>query len=443
MNAAAPKDAARTAWPSPTHAWGMVALLFLAGVFSVIDRGVLNIVVDPVRRDLGIDDQQIALLQGLAFGLFYAFIGMPMGLLADRISRKKLVAAGIALWSAATIASGLAQSFGWLFAARLLVGLGEAALGPAAISLIADLFPPDRRGRPISLYMMGQGLAAGLSITLTGLILTKAASGAFIAVPLLQSLAPWRIAFVLFGAGGLGVAAMLAGFTREPVRTGAGIPASAKGIVGAAELAWLWRNRAVMLPLYFAFAICFTAAYGAGAWTPTLLLRGYGVSPAFLGTWLGPAAMAFAAIGPLTGGWLLDRSVKAGKDGARFHILTLAPLCAIPSSLAVLAQDPRLAAIMIASSGAVYAAIGTVMFATLQTLVPANMRGSAISLTLVLNTLLGATCGPLLVATITERVFGDPAKVGWSIAMVVIPCVLTTSALYGLARRNLRAKGIT
>jgi MFS family permease len=421
----------------------MVALLFLAGVFSVIDRGVLNIVVDPVRRDLGIDDQQIALLQGLAFGLFYAFMGMPMGLLADRISRKSLVAAGIALWSAATIASGLAQSFGWLFAARLMVGLGEAALGPAAISLIADLFPPDRRGRPISLYMMGQGLAAGLSISLTGLILTGAASGAFSGLPLLQTLAPWRIAFVLFGAGGLGVAAMMALFTREPVRTGAGIPAAAKGVAGAAELAWLWRNRAVMLPLYFAFGICFTAAYGAGAWTPTLLLRGYGVSPAFLGTWLGPAAMAFAAIGPLTGGWLLDRSVRAGNDSARFRILTLAPLCAIPSALAVLAPDPRLAAIMIASSGAVYAAIGTVMFATLQTLVPANMRGTAISLTLVLNTLLGATCGPLLVATITERVFGDPAKVGWSIPMVVIPCVCLTCALYALARRNLRAKGIT
>lgn len=434
--------AATDRWPSPGRAWGMVGLLFLAGVFSVIDRGVLAIVVDPVRRDIGIGDEQIALLQGLAFGLFYAVMGMPMGLLADRISRKRLVAGGIALWSVATVASGLAQGFGWLFAARLMVGLGEAALGPAAISLIADLFPPERRGRPISLYMMGQGLANGLAIVLTGLVVTQAAAGAFKGLPLLDTLAPWRIAFVLFGAGGIGVAAAMALFTREPARRGADIPASAKGVAGKAELQWLWANRAVMLPLYFAFAICFTAAYGGGAWTPTLLLRGYGVSPAFLGTWLGPAAMLFSVTGPLLGGWLLDRSVRKGKDHARFVILILAPLCAVPSALAVLAPDPRLAAILIASSNAIYACVGTVMFATLQTLVPPRMRGSAISLTLVLNTLLGATLGPLLVATMTERVLGDPAKVGWSIALVVIPCLIVATGLYALASRNMaRGRG--
>jgi MFS family permease len=415
----------------------MVALLFLAGIFSVIDRGVLAIVVDPVRQDIGIGDERIALLQGLAFGLFYALMGMPMGLLADRTSRKRLVAAGIALWSVATIGSGLAQGFGSLFAARLMVGLGEAALGPCAISLIADLFPADRRGRPISLYMMGQGLANGLAITLTGLVLTHAAQGAFAGIPLLDALAPWRIAFVLFGAGGIGVAAAIALLTQEPERKGAAIPASAKGVAGAAELRWLWANRSVTLPLYLGFAICFTAAYGAGAWTPSLLLRGYGVSPAFLGAWLGPFAMAFSATGPLLGGWLLDRAMRQGRDGARFAILRLAPLCAIPSGLAVLAGDPRLAAILIASSNAVFACVGTVMFATLQTLVPSNMRGSAISLTLVLNTLLGATLGPLLVATLTERVFGDPTRVGWSIAMVVVPSVIGASLLYALASRNM------
>ena len=148
-------------WPSPGRAWALIALLFCAGIVSVIDRAVLNIVVDPVRHDLAISDEQIGLLQGLAFGLFYAFMGIPMGLLADRVARTRLIAGGIALWSLATIASGLAQSFGALFAARLMVGLGEAALGPAAISLIADLFAPDRRGRPLSIYMMGQGLASG------------------------------------------------------------------------------------------------------------------------------------------------------------------------------------------------------------------------------------------------------------------------------------------
>ncbi|MFD2137757.1 MFS transporter [Novosphingobium resinovorum] len=163
--------------PNTRGAWTMVIMLFLAGILSVIDRAALNILVDPVRGTLGISDEQIGLLQGLAFGLFYAFMGIPMGLAADRISRRNLIVAGIGLWSLATIGSGLAQSFGSLFAARLLVGLGEAALGPAAISLIADLFAPARRGRPISVYMMGQGLANGIAISLTSLILAAAGAG--------------------------------------------------------------------------------------------------------------------------------------------------------------------------------------------------------------------------------------------------------------------------
>ncbi|MEP6174417.1 MAG: MFS transporter, partial [Parasphingorhabdus sp.] len=171
-------------WPRTGTAWWMVSLLFLAGIFSVIDRAILNIVVDPVRLDLGITDVQIGLLQGLAFGVFYAFMGLPMGLLADRTSRKRLLVAGITIWSLATIASGYATSFGELFAARLMVGLGEAALGPCAISLIADMFPPEKRGRPISVYMMGQGLANGIAISVTGIIISVAIAGGFAAVPL-------------------------------------------------------------------------------------------------------------------------------------------------------------------------------------------------------------------------------------------------------------------
>ena len=103
------------------------------------------------------DDVHIALLQGLAFGIFYATVGLPLGLLADRISRRTLVTIGVLVWSLATIGGGFAASFGALFTSRLLVGLGEAALGPAAVSLIADLFPPDRRGRPLSVFLAGPG----------------------------------------------------------------------------------------------------------------------------------------------------------------------------------------------------------------------------------------------------------------------------------------------
>ncbi len=417
--------------------WIMVGMLFLAGILSVIDRAALNILVDPVRADLGISDEQIGLLQGLAFGLFYAFMGLPMGLLADRISRRNLIAGGMVLWSLATIGSGLAQGFGYLFTARLLVGLGEAALGPAAISLIADLFAPERRGRPISVYMMGQGLANGIAISVTGVLVAAAGTGAFAALPVVGHLVPWRIVFVIFGATGLLAAASLLLFTREPARQESAQHGHARA-PGAAEAAYLWRNRSVLVPLYLAFALVFTVGYGSMAWAPTMLIRAYGADAGFMAGFLGPISIAFSAIGPLIGGTLLDRAMRSGNTMARFAILSIAPLFALPSILAVLAHDIHFASVLVASSNAVFSVIGTVMFATLQSVVPPRMRGSSVSLTLVLNTILGASLGPLLVAMFTQRVLQDESMVGWSIACVCVPFLLVASGLYALAGRAMR-----
>lgn len=438
-----PVDASAVAggkWPDGRTAWVMVGMLFLAGILSVIDRAALNVLVDPVRQDLSITDEQIGLLQGLAFGLFYAFMGVPMGLAADRMSRRNLIVGGIALWSLATIGSGLAQTFGSIFAARLMVGLGEAALGPAAISLIADLFSPERRGRPISVYMMGQGLASGVAISLTGLLVTAAGAGSFAGMPLIGHLVAWRIVFVVFGASGLFVALALLLLTREPERR----TLAAEGpqpLPGAAEAAYFWRNRAVLLPLYFGFATAFVVAYGGSTWAPTMLMRAYGATPGYLGAWLGPLSMLFSAIGPLIGGTLLDRSMRSGRTMKRFAILSIAPLFALPSALAVLAGELHFATVLVASANAVFSVVGTVMFATLQSVVPPRMRGSAIALTLVLNTILGASLGPLMVASWTERVMHDPAMVGVSIAVICVPFLLLSAALYTLAGRAMRRAG--
>lgn len=425
--------------PSRSAAWWLVTLLFLAGIFSVIDRAILNVVVDPVRQDLGIDDEQIGLLQGLAFGIFYAVMGVPMGMLADRISRKRLVIFGITLWSIATIWSGFATSFGELFTARLMVGLGEATLGPCAISWIADMFAPERRGRPISIYVMGQGLAGGISLSVTGGILTFAAAGGFAGVALLDGMGAWRTTFVICGSLGLLLALALLTTTeprsRQPVAERGALKDS---LPGTEEWAYLRRNAGVLLPLYLGFATCFMVAYGAGAWEPAMLMRAFDVSPGFLGTWLGPLTIAFAIAGPLLGGFFTDWSMKSERYTARFAFLALVPLIGIPGTLSVMAPNAEVAAIMIASKSAVFALMGTVMLTTLQAIVPPGMRGIAISLTLILNTLIGAALGPLLIAAVTERVFQDPAMVGWSIAMICAPAFLASALCYAIAWRNMQ-----
>jgi len=424
-----------TAYPKAGTAWWSVAILFAAAVVSVIDRGILNIVVDPVRHDLGLGDVQISLLQGLAFGIFYATMGLPLGLLADRVSRRTLVSLGVLVWSLATISGGFAQSFGALFASRLLVGLGEAALGPAAVSLIADLFPPDRRGRPLSVYLTGQAVASGLAISLTSFIVTTAAHGRFAGIPMLTDAAPWRAAFIICGAIGLIVSMLLMTTTEPPRRGNAGVPLAATSL--ADKVAFLRRNAAVLVPLYLGFAFCFMAAYAAAAWAPTMLIRSFAVGPAAIGTWLGPFTIAFSIAGPLIGGLLIDRYARASRDTAKFGMLITAPFLAMPAMLAVFAPSPVAAMILVASSGAIFAIIGTTIFATLAAFMPPDMRGSSIAISGLVNTLIGATLGPLLVATLTERGGGGPHTVGYSIAMVAIPALFVGAILFALARRGM------
>ena len=414
----------------------MVLVLAFAGVVSVLDRTILNVIVDPVRADLGLSDIQISVLQGLAFGLFYATVGLPLGLTVDRYARRSLVIAGIVVWSLATLVSGFAQSFEQLFAARLLVGLGEAVLSPAAISLIADLFPPTNRGRPISIFLMGQAAANGLGISVTSLVTDAAAGGYFANWPVVGALAPWRVAFIACGLAGVVVVIGLLP-TREPVRRST---ESTSGVLEQASgaLQFIWLHRAIFVPLYLGFAVCFLANYGAAAWNPTMLMRSFGVTRGELGAVLGPMMLIFSLVGPLIGGILVDAVMRRDDSLARFGILVAAPLFIIPAGVAALAPTAGFAMLLIATSPAAVAVIGTTTLALLQSMAPPRMRGFAVALTGLINTVIGATIGPLLISVLTERVYGDPGSVGIAIVTVVVPALMLASGAYWWARKAVR-----
>lgn len=411
----------------------LVFVLALAGVVSVIDRTLLSVVVDPVRSDFGVSDVQMGLLQGLAFGLFYATVGLPLGLTADRYSRRLVVMGGVALWSLATLASGFTQSFGALFASRLLVGLGEAALSPAAISVIADLFPARARGRPVSLFLLGQAIASGLGISIASLIVNAAEAGRFAGVPVLSGLAPWRTVFVICGVAGFVVVAALLP-TREPVRRQASLRVSPVVQVRS-SLRFMRQHAGIFVPLYLGFAFCFLASYGAAAWHPTMLLRAFDVTRADLATVLGPLKLVFAAVGPLVGGLLVDASMRRGDPLERFRILAIAPLFLMPLAAATFAPGPNGAMFLVALGPTAVAAIGTTMLALLQSTMPDNMRGFAVSLTGLVNALIGTILGPLLISLLTEHVFADLRRVGWSITAIVVPALLAGSGMFLLALR--------
>ncbi len=183
-----------------------MAILVATAVLSYTDRQVLSLLVDPIRADLGISDTQISLLLGTAFAVVYGVAGIPLGWLADRTSRRNLIFCGVIVWTIGTLACGLSQSFGQLFAGRLVVGLGEAVLSPAAISLISDYFPPNRRGTAVACFLSGIAMGIGAAILIGGGVLHFVQVGALAGTPFANQ-APWRMVLLLIGAPGAAVGA--------------------------------------------------------------------------------------------------------------------------------------------------------------------------------------------------------------------------------------------
>ena len=190
-------------------AWYTVGVLTLAYLFSYIDRQILSLMVGPIKRDLGLTDTQFSLLHGLAFAIFYTLLGIPIARLADNRNRRTLIAIGVALWSLATAAGGLARNFGQLFAARVAVGVGEAALSPAAYSMLADRFPGDRLGKAICIYSSGVFIGIGLSFIIGGILVAGLEAAGGLMVPLLGTLTPWQATFLIVGRPGLLVAVLV------------------------------------------------------------------------------------------------------------------------------------------------------------------------------------------------------------------------------------------
>ena len=215
LTASAPADGAAAEQAIPASSWYALGVLTLVYMVNFIDRQILSILANDIKADLGLDDAQLGFLYGTAFAIFYALFGIPLGKLADGWSRTRLLALGLTLWSAMTVLSGLARSFGLLAAARVGVGVGEATASPCAYSLISDLFPRHRRATALSIYSAGLFVGSGVSLVI-GAAIVQAWNRAWPQdAPL--GLAGWQVAFLAVGLPGLLLALWVLSL-REPVR---------------------------------------------------------------------------------------------------------------------------------------------------------------------------------------------------------------------------------
>lgn len=213
----APDRDDETGYPNPRYAWYVVCVLTVAYLLSFLDRQILALLVGPIRQDLDISDTQVSLLGNLAFGIFYTLLGLPLGRAADRFSRRGIIAAGVATWCLMTAACGLARNFVQLFLARVGVGVGEAALNPAALSMISDYFPRRTRGRALTFYNMGVSLGVGVALIFGGQVIAWVAAAPPVELPGIGVLRAWQTVFILVGLPGLLIALLML-TVREPVR---------------------------------------------------------------------------------------------------------------------------------------------------------------------------------------------------------------------------------
>jgi MFS family permease len=386
----------------PRARWALTVLL-LAYILSFIDRNVMAILVGPIRESFEITDFQYGLLHGLAFTVFYTLLGLPIGRLADRRSRRTIIGVGVLFWSVLTCACGLVRSFGGLFAARAGVGLGEAALSPPAHSLLSDLFPAWALPRVMSVFTLGITIGGGMAYMIGGWVLGAVGDTQW-SLPLIGSLEPWQLTFILVGLPGFAIGALV-WTIREPKRRGR-TRAEGEGVPVREVLRYFrahWRLYGAILGSVSMLSVL---GYGTITWYVEMLIRNFGAEASEIGPKFGWIFIIAGSMGALTGGFVAVRLGRRHKD-ANLRVVAVSALLWIGPGIA--------GPLMPTERGALWMAVPILFLmssyfgpaiAALQTVTPNEMRALASALLLFAANLFGLGLGPPLVGALTTHALG-------------------------------------
>jgi MFS family permease len=360
----------------------VLGLLLLAYIFNFLDRQILGILAQPIKADLNLTDTEFGAIGGLAFALLYSVLGVPLAYLADKTSRTSVIAGALAVWSGFTALCGTAHGFWQLFLYRLGVGVGEAGGVAPSYALIADYYPPRLRARALAIFSLGIpiGLAAGTLI------------GAYIAAAI-----DWRAAFLVMGVAGIILAPILRLMVRDVPRDSAVAQAPL-----ASVFPMLARKPAFWL-LAFGASASSLCGYGLALWTPSILMRSFGLDLLSTGNFLASLVFIGGCAGVFAGGWFADR-LGAMDRGWYAKLPAIAWLVTAPTFVAgFFAPNLWLAWILLLIPNALNILwLGPVTTAV-QHLVPAPMRATASATFLLINNLIGLGVGPLLIGGLSER----------------------------------------
>ena len=418
-------------------AWYGVILLLGVYINSFLDRTILTLLIGPIRETTGLSDSEVGFLIGPAFAIFYTIAGLPLGMLADRVSRVWLVVIGQAFWSCASVAFGLSRTFAQLALARIGVGVGEASLSPAAYSIVSDLFPAEKLGRALSVYSMGIHLGGGLASVAGGFVIDWVGSRSSYDLPLLGVRHVWQIVFFLVVLPTIPLTVLLLGTFREPVRRDrerAAIPASTGQF-----LRYIRDNASAFFFHNLGFGFLALSGYAALSWIPEFFIRMHGWERAFVGKAIGFNSMTVGVAGLLFGGLLADRLTATGLRDAKILVGLIAIALWLPFGLALpFAPTGGMAFLFWMPVSFAAAMPWGAAAAAIQEAVPNQMRGQASALFLFAINIVGLGLGPQLLPLMTDYVFRDETQIHLSLLTVTAVSELAAAALLLLALRPFR-----
>ena len=402
----------------------VLVLLLLAYIFNFLDRQILGILAQPIKADLHLSDTQFGAIGGLAFALLYSALGVPLAYFADKTSRSGVVAGSLALWSAFTGLCGIAASFGQLFLYRLGVGIGEAGGVAPSYALISDYFPAERRARALAIFSLGIpiGLAGGTLI------------GAYIAHAI-----NWRAAFLAMGVAGVLLAPILRLIVRDPARHS---PSSRQAPLSSV-FPLLARKPAFWL-LAFASSASSLCGYGLALWTPSVMMRSFGLDLLATGKFLASLLLIGGCAGVFAGGWLADRLGSADR-GWYARLPAIAWILSVPAwGLGLFASSLWIVWPLLLIGNAVNILwLGPVTTAV-QHLVKRPMRSTASASFLLINNLIGLGVGPLLMGSLSDALkatYGADALRDAAVACLAFYLIAALLMLFSV--RSLRSSWVT
>lgn len=394
-------------------------ILTVGLMIATIDRGILTLLVAPIKGHLGISDTQFSVLHGWAFVSVYALLGLPIARLADRGSRRLIIGVGMAFWSVMTALCGFANSFAQFFAARAGVGAGESAYAPATYSILQDSFPPEKLPRVFAIMSIGFAYGTSFGVILGAALLVLAGNLTASLGPIAGGIAPWQMVLILAALPGV-VLALVMATVQEPRRRGLLPGAPPNAVLPVRQVFdYFMQNARTYAPMFAAMGIKAMLSFGAGVWLPEMFRRTFEWAPAKTALHIGVLGLIVAPLGLMAGSWLAERFAKRGYDDANLRVLQIATLAVIPASLVYpLMNDPHLA-LAVWGLNLFLAMIGVgPANAAVQMITPNQMRGQMRAGYQFVFNVVGFGAGPFLVALFTDYVFRDDAALRYSLVAV-------------------------